>query len=121
MSAHKCEAILASCFVRGRPCAQIAPFEHGGRWHCKAHHPPILEAKFEAKEARARAERAKELAHHKAKDDAQAEQKRRADCYPDLLAQLDTCATHIASTRGNSDPYAVAAFAAIAKATGVQP
>lgn len=36
---------------------------------------------------------------------------------PDLLRELERCAVHIAAMRGDSDEYAVAAFAAISRAT----
>jgi hypothetical protein len=37
---------------------------------------------------------------------------------PKLLTNLRLCAAHIAATRGRNDPFAHAAFALIAKATG---
>jgi hypothetical protein len=58
----------------------------------------------------------------KSESAAKAEQKRRAECYPDLLSALEYALEFLQDWEDVSGaPYARKARAAIAKATGVQP
>jgi hypothetical protein len=87
MSAHKCEGVLFGRYGNNQ-CAKNAAYEHEGKWFCKTHHPPTREAKSEARTADWQAKWNAQAEASNAKSAAQAEQKRRADCYPDLLAEL---------------------------------
>ena len=84
---HKCLASVGDGFMRGR-CGRGAAYEHNGKFFCKTHHPPTLAAKAAERSAKWRAEwDAKRAADAKVAAE-RAEQKRRADCFPELLSAL---------------------------------
>ena len=116
MSEHKCKGRIYQGPGFGfKPCGKNAAYEHDGKWFCGTHHPPTSKAKSAAR-----------TADRQAKSAAQAEQKRGADCYPELLAELQNIANADPSkwdeeTRDQFQQWAQSrARAAIAKATGVQ-
>jgi hypothetical protein len=121
MSAHKCEGRIYQGPGFGfKPCGKNAAYEHEGKWFCKTHHPPTIKAKSAARTADLQAKWAAQDKASKAKSAAKAEQKRRADCYPDLLAALKECAAVCAGETMNKNGLIRAlemSRAAIAKAT----
>lgn len=73
---------------RSYECGKTAAYEHDGRWYCKTHHPPTIEAKAKAKqEERDRKWRYEKSLRDKA-DAEHAEMKRRAALFPELLEAL---------------------------------
>jgi hypothetical protein len=131
MSAHKCEGVVWTVeSYRSHRCNKNAAHEHEGHWFCKTHHPPSIEAKNDARSAKWKAELDAQNVANKAESAAKAEQKRRADCYPDLLAALEEILPWIPKTsasEGGASSFsenvraADKVRAAIAKATGVPP
>ena len=118
---HTCEGHVFSNYW-SRPCGKSAAHEHEGRWYCKTHHPPTVAAKSAARSEFLQAKWDAEREAARAKRLAADEQKRRADCYDDLLTELRLIA--------GTDPVDAAldpqravrvARAAIARATGEQP
>ena len=107
-------------------CGAKASLEHEGEHFCKRHHPPTVAAKKAAKHAAWNAKRDAENAVRNKRDSEAAEQKRRADLYPDLLAVCQAILRYQAlidsdQTWGFVDAYAEAfeaAEVAVAKATG---
>jgi hypothetical protein len=99
-------------------CGKKAKYEHEGKWYCKTHHPPTVQAKTDArneKYEKERAEQRKRLAQQEAQ---RVEQKRRAELYPELLEVLK----EIMSWEENEQMrWAQKARAVIAKATEVKP
>ena len=86
---HACEGHVFSGYW-WLPCGKSGAHEHEGHWYCKTHHPPTVAAKSAA---RGKLRQAKWDAEHeaaRAKRLAADEQKRRADCYDDLLDALNT-------------------------------
>ena len=101
------------------PCGKSAAHEHEGHWYCKTHHPPTVDAKSAARSELLQAKLDAEREAARAKRLVADEQKRRADCYDDLLTELRLIA--------GTDPVDAAldpqravrvARAAIARATG---
>jgi hypothetical protein len=88
MSAHKCEGSVWS-LGWSHLCGKNAAHQHEGHWFCKTHHPPTIKAKSVARTASSVSNLNALIAESKARSEAKAEQKRRADCYPDLLAALE--------------------------------
>jgi len=123
MSAHKCEGQVWENH-RPYPCGNNAKYEHEGKWFCKTHHPPTVKAKNDAKDAFFQARWDDHQEASKAKAAALAELQRRADCYPDLLAELQNIASADPSkwdkeTRDQFQQWAQGrARAAIAQARG---
>ena len=118
---HTCEGHVFSDHW-SRPCGKSAAHEHDGHWYCKTHHPPTVAAKSAARREWWQAKFDAEREAARAKWLAADEQKRRADCYDDLLTELRLIA--------GTDPVVAAldpqravrvARAAIARATGEQP
>jgi uncharacterized Zn finger protein (UPF0148 family) len=123
MSAHKCEVLIFGGYVNNQ-CSKNAAHEHEGKWFCKTHHPPTIKAKSAARTADLQAKWDAQEEASKAKSAAQAEQKRRADCFPELLAALKELDAATDRQRRYGQPISDAqkkARAAITKATGVQP
>ena len=118
---HTCEGHVFSDYW-SRTCGKSAAHEHEGHWYCKTHHPPTVAAKSAAMSELLQAKWDAEREAARAKKLAADEQKRRADCYDDLLTELRLIA--------GTDPVDAAldpqravrvARAAIARATGEQP
>ena len=118
---HTCEGHVFSDHW-SRPCGKSAAHEYEGHWYCKTHHPPTVAAKSAARSEWRQAKWDAEREAARAKKLAADEQKRRADCYDDLLTELRLIA--------GTDPVDAAldpqravrvARAAIARATGEQP
>jgi len=77
---------------RYRPCGAKAKVERDGKPYCGRHDPVRIKAKADAKHMQRLAEQgAKDAARAKYLAEA-AEQKRRAECYDDLLAELQNIA-----------------------------
>ena len=118
MSAHTCDGrAWAQGAMNSHRCRAKAKVERNGKHYCGRHDPVAVEAKraarnedwdrqFEERQEALRAARA-----------AEAEQKRRADCYPDLLEALEWVMDRLVD-KHETDESAVFARAAIAKATG---
>lgn len=81
-----CEMVWARGAYRGYPCGKGAQYEHNGRWYCKTHHPPAVQAKRDARNQKWEADYTARKAEEDAARDAAAEQKRRADAYDRLIA-----------------------------------
>ena len=117
MSGHTCcEPMRAIGWGRSYACGAKAKVERDGRWYCLRHDPVARKARADAKDAERRAaqQRLRERLN-KSKAEA-AEQKRRAECYDDLLAACRTAARYLSPEQF---PGAVREVdAAIAKATG---
>ena len=115
---HTCEGHVFSDYW-SRTCGKSAAHEHEGHWYCKTHHPTTVAAKRAARSELLQAKLDAEREAARAKKLAADEQKRRADCYDDLLTELRLIA--------GTDPVDAAldpqravrvARAAIARATG---
>ena len=82
----------------GSPCTRKGVIFEDGKWWCKQHSFSTTRdrrAKSDAREAAERAQR-------KARWDAEAEQRRRAECFPALLAALEGLLGHV---RMNESEY----------------
>jgi hypothetical protein len=123
MSAHKCKGRVYQGLGYGfRPCGNNAAHEHEGHWFCKTHHPPTIKAKSDARTAGWNAKWDAQNVANKAESAANAEQKRRADCYPDLLAALEYAMEFLQDWEDlTGETYARKARSAIAKANGAKP
>lgn len=112
---HKCPARIYGARWGGHACPNSGKYEHEGVMFCKLHHPPTVKAKREAKYAQWDAEYQAKREAEKQAAAAAAEQKRRAECFPDLLEALQEMLLQH-GVRGGDGPSAKAR-AAIAKAT----
>ena len=101
------------------PCGKTATLQHGGKWYCKRHHPPTVEARWRAKEVAwktAYDAKCKATAEDGA---ARAEIERRAACYDDLLAALKDCINGVGCQPGYIRTQSISrAHAAVEKAEG---
>lgn len=80
---HKCCGMVWAGWLGGnQACGKNALHEHDGKWYCKKHHPPTINAKEDARRAKWAAEAERSSQERK----AAAEQKRRADAYEGLIA-----------------------------------
>ena len=89
--ARKCEEYVSggsSWSSRSRQCSKNAKSQEDGKWYCGTHLPSAVRAKKDAMEARWDAKWYAERAVRYKAEAAAAEQKRRADLYPELLAAL---------------------------------
>jgi hypothetical protein len=114
-----CKKVYGSSFL-GHMCQNKGAYEHEGKPYCKLHHPPTILAKDEARNAAFKADRARVNEARNAEKTQADEQKRRADLYPELLAALIGMVKSYEHEHeaGASNPSLLAAFAAIAAATG---
>ena len=118
---HTCEGHVFSDHW-SRPCGKSAAHEHEGHWYCKTHHPPTVDAKSAARSELLQAKWDAECEAARANRLASDEQKRRADCYDDLLTELRLIAETDPVDAALDPQRAVrVARAAIARATGEQP
>ncbi len=94
-------------------CLNGASMEHEGKYYCKTHHPPTVEAKRKARNEKWQADW--DLQQTKSANEAarKAEIQRRAACFDDLLAALVDM-VEIAESQGH---ICKQARAAINKAT----
>lgn len=69
-------------------CTKTGKVERDGKHYCGIHDPVAIKAKKDKQHAKWKQEWDAEAAAYKAKADAAAEQKRRADCYDELLGAL---------------------------------
>jgi hypothetical protein len=69
-------------------CSKKAKYEHKGEWYCKTHHPPTVRAKTDARNERWEKQFAEQRERIAQQEAQRAEQKRRADLYPELLEAL---------------------------------
>lgn len=104
-------------------CGKNAKFERDGKHYCGTHDPVAIRARRDKKNAQYDAEYNQRREVEKAKAAALAEQKRRADCFDDLLAALQLS---VEAMDGSNDSSLFgraykAAHLAIFKATGVKP
>jgi hypothetical protein len=119
VSAHTCDSrVRTSDGWASYRCGNKAAYEHNDKHFCKRHHPPTVEAKQAAKHAAWNAEQDSKYANLKLAAEATTEQKRRADLYPDLLAALIGMVESYEHEASAINPALLAAFAAIAAATG---
>ena len=107
--------------TRGHACGRTGAYEHEGKHYCKMHHPPTVKAKREAKHAKWIAEAQAKRAAEKQLLDRMSEQKRRAECFHDLLEALQLIQGMAVDQRGDdfnlSTEQWAQVHAAIAKAT----
>ena len=111
---HKCCGNVGTW--RFEACGKNAKFDRDGKHYCGTHDPVSKDARLEAKRVVWRVEHEQHIAAHNKKTALAAEQKRRADCYDDLLEALKM-ALGFVCIEGN-DQEINQAKAAIAKATG---
>ena len=117
---HTCEGHVFSDYW-SRTCGKSAAHEHEGHWYCKTHHPTTVAAKRAARSELLQAKLYAEREAARAKRLAADEQKRRADCYDDLLTELRLIAETDPVDAALDPQRAVrVARAAIARATGEQ-
>ena len=88
MSEHKCEGKVWG-HTKYLPCGKTARYEHEGRWYCKRHHPPTVEAKLDARNKKWEEDSRSRLQAIKEANEARAEMQRRAAAYDGLIAQRD--------------------------------
>jgi hypothetical protein len=118
-----CTKVYGPGYFRGRCCGKTAKIERNGEWYCGTHDPVRVEERRKERREAGHARWDAEQAARKAKEAAAAEQKRRSDCYDDLLAALEWALPNL-----NREPYEwtdeddatahEAALSAIAKAQG---
>lgn len=116
MSAHTCPATVydPTGWGRGHECGRKAVYEHEGKHYCKTHHPPTVQAKRDAKHAEWQRRWNADHAAAKAKQEALAEQARRAGLYDELLA----VAKHAQEWTDPESVLGIRLAEVIAKATG---
>jgi hypothetical protein len=88
MSEHKCEGKVW-CHTKYLPCGKTARHEHEGRWYCKRHHPPTVQAKLDARNKKWEEDSKSRLQAVKEANEARAEMQRKAAAYDGLIAQRD--------------------------------
>ena len=88
MSEHKCEGKVWG-HTKYLPCGKTARYEHEGRWYCKRHHPPTVQAKLDARNKKWEEDSKSRLQAAKEANEARAEMQRRAAAYDGLIAQRD--------------------------------
>lgn len=86
MSEHKCEGMVW-CHTKYLPCGKTARYEHEGRWCCKRHHPPTVQAKLDARNKKFEEDWKSRLQAAKEANEARAEMQRKAAAYDGLIAQ----------------------------------
>lgn len=99
-----------------KPCTRKGVLEHDGKHYCKTHHPPTMEARRKASGQAIHERIAAELEEARVKRAAAVEQKRRADCFDELVEALRYYANE--SFDGYGQPNGAVAQDAIAKSTG---
>lgn len=124
MILHMCSARIYGTgkTFRGSPCSKPAKVERDGKHYCTFHDPERVNARRAAKRAAMQARATARLAERDAEQARNNEIARRAECYQDLLAALQSsrelnawameCFGFDADLSGTD--------AAIAKATGAQ-
>ena len=88
MSEHRCKGEVWS-LRRYWPCGKTARYEHEGRWYCKRHHPPTMQAKLDARNKQLEEDRKSRLQAEKEANEARVEMQRKAAAYDGLIAQRD--------------------------------
>ncbi len=84
---HTCEGEVWSGYSY-HSCGKKAKHEHEGKWYCKTHHPPTVEAKDKARDERWEKEWAAKRERDALEAAQKAEQQRRATLYPDLIQAM---------------------------------
>lgn len=105
---------------RGVKCHNPAKVERDGKHYCGVHDPVAIKEKQQAKNAKFDAAYEERRKREKAIAAAEAEQKRRANCYEDLLSALIALTDCGAEAWGEDRPCVLDGRAAIAKATGAK-
>jgi len=80
--------VYSSGMWGGHVCGLTAKHEHEGVMYCKRHHPPTYKAKRQAQSDKWAEQTRREVEAGKQAAAKAAEQKRRAECFPDLLEAL---------------------------------
>lgn len=114
-----CEKVFDGMSIRGHQCTRNGKVERNGNWYCGQHDPEAAKARREAQNAKWQAERAAEAEKRRARDAEAAEQKRRAEMYPELLSVLREANERPLITEGVD--WWIRVRAVLAKATGEQP
>lgn len=83
-----CGQVWSAGAWRSYPCGKNASMEHEGKHYCKTHHPPTVQAKRDASHAKRKAQWDAQRVCEQAARDADAEQKRRADAYEQLVERV---------------------------------
>lgn len=134
---HTCPEKIYGHGFGAHACGKTAKHEHKGVMFCKIHHPPTVQEKRKKRDEELRQKIDVEMNLRKAADEKRKEEKRRADCFPELLQALEKSNRLLAELNFSAyitgDSYAEvdmrqriragheAAYSAIAKATGEQP
>lgn len=94
MSDHKCagEVWQMQGFF---PCTKTGRHKHEGKWYCKLHHPPTVQAKRAASRDRWNAKWAAQEQARVEAELAQDEMKRKAAAYDGLVAERDALKDHV--------------------------
>lgn len=116
---HTCCARIYTGYISSHACGKKAAYEHKGKWYCKTHHPPTVQAKSEARYEKWKSEWDEKAEAEKRAHAAATEQKRRADCYDQLVERVkelegalrDLSSAFMVHTRWNGDPPAEVAQA----------
>ena len=83
-----CAQVRRAGAWRSHPCGKNASMEHEGKHYCKTHYPPTVQAKRDASHAKWQAQWDAQRVREQAAHDADAEQKRRADAYEQLVDRV---------------------------------
>ena len=83
-----CGQVRSAGAWRSHPCGKNASMEHEGKHYCKTHYPPTVQAKRDASHAKWQAQWDAQRVREQAAHDADAEQKRRADAYEQLVDRV---------------------------------
>ncbi len=122
MSEICCAIMWPKGSYRGRKCTNTAKVEHEGKHYCGKHDPVAIVEREAAKTAERLSQWAKENAASKAKSAALAEQKRRADCYDDLLNELESVLDWAKTEKCALRQQEIESITRVVnKATGVKP
>lgn len=90
-----CAKVYGPGYFRGKCCGKTAKIERNGEWYCGTHDPVRVEERRKARREAGQARWDAECAARKAKEAAAIEQKRRSDCYDDLLTALEWALSNI--------------------------
>ena len=115
MSEHKCEGKIWG-HTKYLPCGKTARHEHEGRWYCKRHHPPTVQAKLDARNKKFEEDWESRLQAAKEANEARAEMQRKAAAYDGLIAQRDVLLEALKVARPYINPNTLDGYYAEVKA-----
>ena len=115
MSEHKCEGKVWG-HTKYLPCGKTARYEHEGRWYCKRHHPPTVQAKLDARNKKFEEDWKSRLQAETEANEARAEMQRKAAAYDGLIAQRDALLEALKLARPYINPNTLDGYYAEVKA-----